>query len=208
MKNKKSIQRRTYSALFGKSAALLGMAVTLGLCTPSIASAANTALILKTGSFTLSTDRQTIAGQSLILDDSASGILGVEFEWRQASGLAYGVELVRHETDVTSTGTTARSTMETFAVLGTVKKYFSPSKAVRPYIGAGIGAASVDFNGNLITGSGGGLGLQAMGGVEFRGQKVGLYTELKYLSAKVEDDANQDADGSGTGIFVGLSIFF
>lgn len=176
--------------------------------TPLTAIADSVAVIVKAGSFSVSKDRQTIDNVSVIIDDSASSVFGLELEWRQTSGLAFGLEYVQYENDVTRTGFSARSTMETMAILGNIKKYFRPTSTVNPYIGAGIGAAGIDFSGNLITGSAGGLAAQAMTGVEFRWNKVGLYTELKYLYAEAEDDFNQTAKGTGTGMFAGVSFSF
>lgn len=98
--------------------------------------------------------------------------------------------------------------MAVVAALVNAKKYFSATKTVHPYVGAGIGSAATDFTGDVISGNGFGLALQAMAGVEFRSEKVGIYTEAKFLSADTEDEADENADASGSGIFAGLSIFF
>lgn len=172
------------------------------------AAADSVAFIAKAGTFSISKDRQVIDGGSVIVDDGASGVFGLELEWRQANGIALGLEYVQYENDVSATGSSLRSTMDTSAILGNAKKYFRPMATVNPYIGAGIGAATIDFNGNLITGSAGGLAAQVMGGVEFQSGKVGVYTELKYLYAEAEDDSNNKAKGTGTGAFAGIRILF
>lgn len=191
--------RTRFSALLFAATLILGTAP---------ATANSVAVIVKAGSFSVSTDRQTIDNVSVIIDDSASSVFGLELEWRQTSGIAFGLEYVQYESDVTRTGSSARSTMETMATLANIKKYFRPSSTVNPYIGAGIGAAGIEFGGNLLSGSAGGLAAQAMTGVEFRWNKVGLYTELKYLYAEVEDDFNQTAKGTGAGMFAGVSFSF
>lgn len=170
--------------------------------------AGSIAFIAKAGTFSVSKERQTIDRGLAIIDDGASGVLGLELEWRQADGIAFGFEYVQYENDVSTTGSSLRSTMDTLAILGNAKKYFRPTATVNPYIGAGIGAAVIDFNGDLFTGSAGGLAAQVMGGVEFQSDKVGFYTELKYLYAEAEDDANNKAKGTGTGAFAGIRILF
>lgn len=175
-------------------------------CSPAIAD--SIVALAKAGSFSVSKDRQTIDGGAVNIDDGASGVFGLEVEWRQTNGLAFGLEYLQYENDVTATGSTLRSSMETLAILANVKKYFGPAKTVNPYLGAGVGAAGIDFKGDLITGTAGGLAAQAMGGVELRWDKVGLYTELKYLYAEAEDDFNQKAKASGAGAFAGISVSF
>jgi len=189
-----------------RGAQCIAFLVALSLTGP--VAAGSIAFIAKAGTFKVSKDRQIIDGGLVIIDDSASGVFGLELEWRQTDGIAFGLEYVQYENDVSTTGSSLRSTMDTVAILGNVKKYFRPTATVNPYIGAGIGAAAIDFNGDLITGSAGGLAAQMMGGVEFQWEKVGLYTELKYLYAEPEDDFNQKAKGSGTGAFAGIRIAF
>jgi len=184
----------------------LAIAVACGVSTPALAD--SVAVILKAGSFSVSEDRQTIDGGNVGLDDSASGVFGIEGEWRQTNGLALGIEYLQYENDVSAPSVVGSSTMDTSLVLFNVKKYFNPTATVNPYIGAGLGAVSVDFGGDIITGSAGGFALQAIGGIEFRFDKVGLYTEFKALHAVAEDEAGEKAKASGSGVFAGISISF
>ena len=191
-----------------------GKAVTAGLaivmaCGVSMpAFADSVAVIVKAGSFSVSKDRQTIDGGNIELDDGASGVFGIEGEWRQTNGLALGIEYLQYENDVGAPSVVGSGTMDTSVVLFNAKKYFNPTATVNPYIGAGLGAVSVDFSGDIITGSAGGFALQAIGGIEFRWDKVGLYTELKALHAEAEDDAGEKAKAGGSGVFAGVSISF
>jgi len=190
-----------------KRLAAAPLALALGLSFSTTANADPVALIIKTGSYTLSDESQRISNITLTFEDKADGLFGLELEWRQPTGTAFGLELLRFTNDWRSNVGT-RGDNDTLALLFNVKKYFNASKVVRPYIGAGIGVASVDFTGPGGSASGEDLALQAMGGIEFRGQKVGFYTEVKYLSSKPEDDVGANINVSGTGLFAGLSIFF
>ncbi len=184
----------------------VAIAIACGVSTPALAD--SVAVILKAGSFSVSKDRQTIDGGDIELDDSASGVFGIEGEWRQNNGLAFGIEYVQFENEISAPSVVGSGTMDTSVLLLNLKKYFRPTATVNPYIGAGFGAVGIDFSGDIITGSAGGLALQAIGGVEFRFDKVGFYTELKALYAEAEDDFGEKAKASGSGAFAGVSISF
>lgn len=169
--------------------------------------AASTALILKTGSFTLSKESQSISGISLTFDDSASSVFGVELEWRKDDGTAFGAEVFGFSNDWRSNVATSGDN-DTFAWMFNLKKYFAPSNTINPYIGAGIGFASADFSGPGGSATGSDFAIQAMAGLEVRVEKVGFYTEIKWFNSKPEDDFGDDIDVSGTGVFAGISIFF
>lgn len=188
-----------------KFAAAIGATLVV-VAVPSYAD--NTALILKTGSFSLADDTQSSAGLPLTFDENASGIFGAELEWRMASGAAFGVELLRYNNDWRS-GIGTSGDLDTTAFMFNGKKYFVNDRdPIRPYIGAGIGFASVDFHGPGGSASGDDLALQAMAGIDFRFNQVGLYTEVKYLSSRPEDDFGDDIDVSGIGVFGGVSVNF
>lgn len=173
----------------------------------SAAARADWDLIVKTGAFKLSKDSQTVSGVGLTFDDSASGVFGIEGQYRLRPDVTLGGELLRYKNDwKSSIGTSGDA--DTTALMFNIKKYFNTSKKVQPYIGGGIGFASTDLNGPGGTGTGDGLALQAMGGVELRFKKVGFYSELKWLGAKPEDEAGEKIDVSGVGLFAGVAIHF
>jgi hypothetical protein len=176
---------------------------------PAVKETSGLTLILKGGSFQLANSAQTI---DLIppvdLDfSSASMAYGLEGEWRIKNGFAFGLEVFGESEDYTITGSTASGQMSVTNVFFNAKKYFRQGSIIQPYVGAGIGAAATTFSGP-ITGSAGGLAIQAMAGVVFRWQKVGLYTEFKYEHAEVEDAGGAKVDVSGSGLFAGLSVYF
>jgi len=168
-------------------------------------------LILKVGSFQLANASQQIVVPGLSGStrnfSSAGMAYGLEGEWRMQNGFAFGMEVFGYSQDWTTTGFAESGNMSVTNVFFNAKKYFRPGTTVQPYIGAGIGAASTSFGGD-ITGSAGGAAIQGMAGIAFRWQNVGLYTEFKYESAKVEDAAGVSVNVSGTGLFAGLSVYF
>jgi len=168
-------------------------------------------LIAKVGSFKLASSPQTIVGLSR--DFSAAGVAyGLEGEWHLSNGFAFGLEVFGHTQEYTTAAPSLQSGDVTVTnVFINAKKYFRPDALVQPYIGVGLGSASVDFSADAnggITGSAGGFAVQGMVGVALRWQHVGIYSEFKYARAEIEDSVGQVVDASGSGLFVGMSVHF
>lgn len=167
-------------------------------------------LILKGGSVQLGSDSQTILGLDRSFSSGGSAF-GLEGEWRLANGLAFGGEIFSHAHEYTNDTLAGDGEMTGLHVMFNAKKYFRTTRVVQPYVGAGLGAVTASFSagsGASITGSSGGYAFQAMGGVAFRWQHVGFYTELKLHKAEAEDADGNTVDLSGSGLFAGLSVHF
>lgn len=168
-------------------------------------------MIFKMGSFQLASASQQIVVSGLLgstRNFSSAGLAyGLEGEWRMQTGFAFGMEVLGYSQDWTTTGFAESGDLAVTNIFFNAKKYFRPGTTVQPYLGAGIGAASTTFGGD-ITGSAGGAAIQGMAGIAFRWQQVGVYTEFKYESARVEDAAGVKVDVSGTGLFAGMSVYF
>ena len=165
------------------------------------------ALILKTGRYDMSDRSQVVGGLPSEFDAKASGVLGVELEWRDRGGFAFGGELFRYTNKIVAVGTSLSGEMEVVVLLANAKKYFEISGVLYPYVGAGLGIATSSFSGD-ITGSASGPAYQAMAGIEFRSKNIGLYTELKYLSSSTEDSSNAKIKIGGNGKNLGLGVSF
>jgi len=168
-------------------------------------------LIFKGGSFSLGSTDQNIeadaAGTVVPFRTSFSQsapVFGLEGEWFGESGWAFGGEVLTHSHNYTTVPTGALGTgdMQVVTVAANAKKYFRPESVVQPFLGAGLGIASVTLSGQL-EGSSIGYVVQAMGGVAFRWEHVGLYTELKYQLAETAD-----VSVSGPGFFAGFGVHF
>ncbi|MDH3670687.1 MAG: porin family protein [Gammaproteobacteria bacterium] len=164
---------------------------------------ADSALIVKAGSFELSDDTQNISGVSLVFDEDASSVFSIEYEWG-IDEVVLGGELLSYSNDWDS-GLATSGDNDTLAIMFNVKRYFEISEPIQFYIGGGIGIASVDFDGPGGSADGDDLALQVMAGVTFRLKAVGIYTEVKSFSSEPEDDFGDDIDVSGTGLFGGIS---
>ncbi len=193
----------------------LGMLLAVVLCTSMAWASAAQAwdLILKTGNYTLSDDSQTIfdpffGSFDLAFDDKSDSVFGIEGQWYWQPDTALGIEYLQFSNDWTSTAAGTSGDIDVSAFMFNFKKYFNTKHKVQPYIGAGIGFASLDFNGPGGTASGDDIAFQVVGGVHVRGKKAGFYSELKWFSSQPEDDAGEDIDVGGTGIFAGVSFHF
>jgi opacity protein-like surface antigen len=168
-------------------------------------------LIFKGGSFSLGSDAQNINAVSGGVTTSfqttfggTASAFGLEAEWRARNGWAFGGEAMAHSHEFTTVPAVPLGTgeMRVVTVLVNAKKYFRPEAVVQPYLGAGIGIARVSMSGQL-EGTTTGYSMQAMGGVAFRWERVGLYTEAKYQANNAPD-----VDASGIGLFAGMSVHF
>jgi len=170
-------------------------------------------LILKGGSFSLGSTSQDIDATDAVtggtitfttrLSQTAS-VYGLEGEWVDESGWAFGGEVLVHNHDYTTVpvGVLGQGEMQVVTAVFTTKKYFRPGALVQPFLGAGLGLASVNMSGQL-EGSGAGFAAQAVGGLAFRWTHVGLYTEARYRLA-----ATADVYASGAAFLAGVGVQF
>lgn len=163
--------------------------------------------MFKTGVFSLSHDPQTINDRNRDLDEDSDNIVGFAWEKRpDPDKAAFGVEFFRLDNTWVGPGT-ANGEVRTRVLLFTAKRYQETVAFIYPYVGVGMGvvhanASGMDFDPGL------GLALQVSGGVEFRWQIFGIYTELKGLYAKSGDFWGDEMNASGIGAFAGLTFRF
>jgi len=168
-------------------------------------------LILKAGSYSLGSGSQSILGFTRDFSATATA-WGLEGEWRIPADFAFGLEAGGHSHSYTTAGATANGDMRVTSVFANAKYYFRSAEIVQPFVGGGLGVATTDFSG-AVTGSATGFAVQAMTGVAFRWEHFGLYTELKYQSAKTRGTdaatgASVPVDASGIGLYAGLGVHF
>lgn len=165
-------------------------------------------LIVKGGSFSLASGSQSILTVPLTISTGSTGF-GLEGEWIIASGWAFGAEYLSHSHFFTTSS--GSGDMAVTVVMLNAKKYFRYGATVQPYVGVGLGSTVADLSSTgavTVNGTAGGFAVQAMGGVAFRWEHVGLYTELKYQSARAEDANGEGVDVGGMGVFAGVSVLF
>jgi len=168
-------------------------------------------LVLKGGLFSLASTRQNIdaaAGGATVTFstsfDGSAGLYGLEGEWIFRSGWAFGGELTNHQHSYTTVpaGATGSGDMQLTTVAANLKKYFRTESVVQPFVGAGLGVVNATLSGEL-KGTSTGFVIQAISGVAFRWEHVGLYTELKYQFAETAD-----VSASGLGVLAGFGVQF
>ena len=163
--------------------------------------AANKAsVIIKMGSFSTSTSNQL----GVVFDTTSSGVFSLEYEARLKKNTSWGVEYISYQNDYSSGAGNATATH----IAGNFRQYFDAGKFVKPFIGAGISAASASLGG-VGSGSAGGIGFQAMGGVKFPfSKKAFAVLEYKIISANPDDSNGTSIDISGNGLFAGIGFKF
>lgn len=169
-------------------------------------------IIIKGGTHKLSKGTQTFLSATHTFDTKSTSVFGVEYEYRAWEGVAVGAEYGQFKNSFTSSTTSVASSIDTKMFLVKFKKYFEYSDIFQPYVGIGAGTAWTDFGG-AITGNTIGGAYEAVGGMDFRFKHIGVYTELRYLSAKTSGkesgtDNTADVHVTGSGAFAGVSIHF
>jgi hypothetical protein len=169
-------------------------------------------IILKAGTYKLSKGTQDFLSATHSFDTKSTSVWGLGYEYRVWRGVAVGAEYSQFKNSLTTTSTSETSTMDTRLLLVKVKKYFELSDLIQPYIGLGIGAAWANFDG-AVTGNTIGAAYEGVGGVDFRFKRIGIYTELRYLSSTTSGkeegtDNNVDVHVTGSGAFAGVSVHF
>jgi opacity protein-like surface antigen len=163
----------------------------------------NFALIAKAGTFKMANDNQMVAGLPSTFDTTSTSVYGVEAEWRGKGGIAVGGEVFHYNNDLVSAGTAQQ---EVFAILANGKYYFRLANWFYPFVGAGVGLANASYS-NGLTGTASGLAFQALAGMEFRFNHIGVNVQYKYLDATT-GNTDKEVKVGGSGILAGVSIAF
>ena len=178
----------------------------VGLASLTAPAMAEDAFILKGGVVHHTRDEQVIDTANRSLANTSDNTFAIAWEKRLDRDRAMGIELVRFNTDWRGPGT-AKGVIKTRAVMFTAKRYLPQPNNLYPFVGVGIGGAHATVSG-LDFDPAIGLALQVGGGVEWRGELVGLYGEVKGLYADAGNASGDDINNSGIGAFVGVSLRF
>lgn len=168
--------------------------------------AAEDAFIFKGGVFQRTHDEQNIDNANRTLASTSDNTFAIAWEKRMRGDRAMGVEFVRFNTEWRGPGAAAGE-IKSRAVMFTVKRYLPQPGNLYPFVGVGIGAAHATISG-LNFDPALGLALQVGGGLEWRGELLGLYGEVKGLYANPGNAWGDDINNSGIGAFVGVSLRF
>lgn len=185
---------------------IFALTVLIALSGFTLPAAAEDAFIFKGGVIRRTHDEQNIDNANRALASSSENTHALAWEKRLQGDRAMGVELVRFNTDWRGPGA-ATGQIKSRVVMFTVKRYLPQPGNLYPFVGVGIGGAHATVSG-LNFDPALGLALQVGGGVEWRGELVGLYGEVKGLYANAGNTWGDDINNSGIGAFVGVSLRF
>jgi hypothetical protein len=164
-------------------------------------------VLLKTGTFSLSKQTQTLINVEQNYDKSASGIFDVEAYFQFGDGLAYGGELLTYNAHYTTVGASTSGDVKVLAIVANIKQYFRTQSKLQPYLGAGLGVATTSVSG-FASGGSSGLAFQLVAGLEYRVASYGFFGEAKYVGASTKSSNGEKIDGSGSGIFAGIVLHY
>lgn len=188
------------------SIAPIALAAAVGLVSLTAPARAEDAFIFKGGVMRSTHDEQSIDNADRGLASTSDNTYAVAWEKRLSRDHAMGVELVRFNTDWQGPGA-AKGEIKSRIVMFTVKRYLPQPGNLYPFVGVGIGGAHATVSG-LDFDPAIGLALQVGGGIEWRGELLGLYGEVKGLYANPGNAFGDDINNSGVGAFAGVSLRF
>lgn len=151
-------------------------------------------------------------------NDNSVFALGVTYLYKLDQGYAFGADVYGYKNKIVTTATN-KGDATTAHIYGVFQKYFNTGGTVQPYVGIGLGLASVSFNANvngaISDGSNDhatGLSYEVILGSEFAiNEFIGVVVEYKYFDFKIDDDIdgrNIKIESNGQALLVGASMHF
>ena len=172
---------------------------------PSFAAENANTIGIKAGSNNLSSTSQRVLGSNITLTEGSDSVVAAEYMRTISGGYRFGGEIISFSNNYTSG---SRGTIDTLYILFNADKRWDATSWLKPYIGVGIGAVSIDVSGPIV-GSAGGVAFAARAGIDFTfSSNVGLVVEYKILSGKPDDANSETIDVSGSGAYAGVNIYF
>ena len=149
-------------------------------------------------------------------NDDSIFALGVTYLYKMDQGYAFGADVYGYTNKIVTTATN-NGDATTVHLYGVFQKYFNTGGTVQPYVGVGLGLASVSFDANVngdisdgINDSAIGLSYEIILGSEFAiNEDIGVVMEYKYFDFNIDDDIdgrNIEIESDGHALLVGASI--
>jgi len=144
--------------------------------------------------------------------------LGVTYLYKMDQGYAFGADVYGYTNKIVTTANN-NGDATTAHIYGVFQKYFNTGGTVQPYVGVGLGLASVSFdakvNGDISDGNNDhatGLSYEVILGSEFAINKdIGVVVEYKYFDFNIDDDIDGrdiKIESDGHALMVGASMHF
>jgi len=140
-------------------------------------------------------------------DTSSDIVFGFEYERRFDNGLTIGAEHMHFENDNISNPNEGELRVNVFFFNSKYYFNYKEGSRFRPFIGLGAGYAF----GNTRYEDGGGESVQAMVGIAYEWDRVGMYFQYKRMYSKIDLSYffyEKEYDISGQGFFTGVIIKF
>jgi len=157
-----------------------------------------------------------IQNNSFDFEDETVESFGFTYLYEYDNGFAVGADVFSYGKDIVTTENN-NGDANISHIYGVAEKFFNNDSAFRPYIGVGLGFASIKFdaniNGNIADDYddyASYLSYEIYTGIEFQfNNSVGLMLEYKYFNLDINDDINGrnvNLKSNGDAFFVGISI--
>jgi len=157
-----------------------------------------------------------VDNDSFDLDNGSVAGFGFKYLYQLDNGLSFGAELLAYENDIVATSNNSGD-IRTSHVYGVIQKTFNLESSVKPFVGLGLGVASVTLDAN-INGAidddyedyAAGFSYEIFVGAEIAiSEKIGLTVEYKYFDFDINDDiGNRDIniESDGQALWLGVAI--
>jgi len=190
-----------------KQLLLSGLFLLLALMSVGNATAADFALILKSGTVQLADATQKLDDEFRTFDESSAKTLAIGWEVRNARNVGLGVEYITFEHDFTSLSSDGYTKTQLY--LFNARKYFSVGKIVRPFGGIGLGWGYTKFGRDGDVDRDLNYVLQIAAGVELQlAAEFGIFLEGKGFASGTDGERENEFDFSGPSLMAGVSVIF
>ncbi len=150
------------------------------------------------------------------IEDDIVVSTGFTYLYQLDNGFAFGAEVFGYKNDIVTT-TDNHGDIITTHLYGVIEKIFNTKGEFKPFIGFGLGAATMIFNATIngeidddYVDFATGFSYEIFTGAEVKiNDKIGLMVEYKYFDLDINDDiGNKDIniETDGHAIFAGIAI--
>lgn len=160
------------------------------------------------GSYSLSDTKQTQLGLAITIEEDSFSVYQIEYRYLMKKYFSIGSEFIGFENTYSRDSNGNTGTITSGMLLFNAKFHLNTSHWFKPYLGAQVGIAVLEFDGPIV-GNSAGVVISIVAGMEFPvSRHIGFHLEYKDIATKPEDSSGELTDISGNGIFGGLNIYF
>jgi len=160
------------------------------------------------GSYALSDTKQTQLGMNITIEEGSSSVYQIEYRYLMKKYFSIGAEFVGFENNYSRNSNGNTGTITSAMLLFNARFHLNTSHWFKPYLGAQVGIAVLEFDGAIVGNSAGAV-VSIVAGMEFPvSRRIGFHIEYKDITTKPEDSSGELTNISGKGIFAGLNIYF